>query len=112
MQSRRVMFVGDARLSEGVGEAGKSNSKRVGDDGRSFERNEGVVRVELDEADEEVRTGGEATVPDDFVGGGLHNGCFDGGDGMFVEGCGHGMGEGGGCEGELRETVQKKVFLE
>lgn len=33
-------------------------------------------------------------VPDGVVEGGLHNGCFDGGDDLFAEDCSHEMSEG------------------
>lgn len=40
----------------------------VGGDGGSFKTDQGLIRVDLNEVDEEVGTNGEGTVPDDIVG--------------------------------------------
>lgn len=60
--------VRDAGSSEGVEEAEEGNERVVEGDGKSFERGEELVRTDLNEAEEEVDTGGKETAPDDIVG--------------------------------------------
>lgn len=50
-----------------------------------FEKTGGLVRVDLEEADETVNTGGRKTVPEDVAGGELHDCCFEGADGLSAE---------------------------
>lgn len=50
-------------------------------------------KVDVDRADEGVGKGGEETLPDGIAEEGLHEGCFESGEGFFAEDCGHGMSE-------------------
>lgn len=86
--------VGEVGSPEGFGEAEKCDVKRVGDGKESFERVKEIVRVDLDEGDEEVSTGGEGTVPGGTVQRGLHDGCFENRYGLFAKSGSHGMSEG------------------
>lgn len=67
--------------------------KRVGGDGESFEREGGLLEVDLDESDEGVGNRGEGIMSGDIVGVRLHDGCIEGKDGLFAEGCDHGVSE-------------------
>lgn len=53
----------------------------------------GLGGVDLGEADDGVKTGGERTVPDDIVGGGMHDAWFEGRDGSITKSCGYGVSE-------------------
>lgn len=67
--------------------------KGVRSNGGTFERNEGFIAIDLDQADEGVSTSAEKTVLDNTVKEGLHDGCFESGDSSFAEDCGHGVSE-------------------
>lgn len=47
---------------------------------------EGLFGEDLDKVSERVDTGGERAVLNDIVGGTLHDGCFEGENGLFAEG--------------------------
>lgn len=63
--------------------------KSVRGDGKSSERDGRLFGVDLSEADKEVDTGGVRTTSDDIDKGGLHDGCFKSGDGLFLGVCSH-----------------------
>lgn len=110
--AKKVELVGNARSSEGVGEAAKSGVRGVEGGRRSPETGKELAGVDLDEANEKVGTGGKENLPDDVVGQSLRSDCLESEDGLFANGCGHGVNEGGGCEGEFWEARWKKVLLE
>lgn len=65
-------------------------------DGGSLEGGGDSVGVDLDEADEKAGTGGERIVPNDVARGEQQDGCFEGGDSLLAESCGHAMSKGTG----------------
>lgn len=65
-----------------------------------FEGGDELVVLDLSESDERVDTRGERIVADNIVGGGLHDGCFESGNGLLDEDCSREVGEGGVCEAE------------
>lgn len=62
--------------------------------GGSSERDGGLVGIYLVEADEGVDTRGEEVVQADIVGGELHEGYLQGGDGFSTESCSHAVSGG------------------
>lgn len=74
---------GDDCLFEAVREVQKGDVKTSRGVGGSSERDGGLVGVNLDEADKEVNTSGERTVPNDIVWERLRYVCFESGDGLF-----------------------------
>lgn len=85
----------DAGSSKEMGEAEEEGVKVVGSDERTSEQSEGLVRVQLEGADEEVGTGVERTVLDEIVVERLQDGYFESGDCLSAVGCCHGVKEGG-----------------
>lgn len=79
---------------DGVGEAENGVLRGSGGDGGRFQRNGGLVGVDLDEDDEEVDTGDGGIVSDDIVGEEPQDGCFDVGDGFLVESRNYEVSEG------------------
>lgn len=65
----------------------------------------------MDDPNEEAGTGGERTAPDDVTEEGLHDGRFKGGDGLFANGCGRRVSEGGENEEPSLRTECKKELL-
>lgn len=55
----------------------------AGCDEQSAETDERLVGVDLNDADERAHTGAQGPVVNDVIDGGLHDGCFGGGDGLF-----------------------------
>lgn len=65
---------GNAGSSEEAEKAGDGSRKEVEGDRRSFEGSGELFGVHLSEADKGVDTRGAMIVPDDIIGGGLHDG--------------------------------------
>lgn len=85
----------NARTSKGVGKVKEGDVNGVGGDAECFERGRGLSGIYLDEVNEGVDTGDEECVPDNIVGGRLHDGCFYDGDFIFAVVCGHRVSKGG-----------------
>lgn len=68
----------------------------VGGNGEALEGGGELVGVELYEAHKGVYFGSVRTAPDGIVAGGLHDGGFEGGHGLFAKSCCHGLSNGGG----------------
>lgn len=83
--------VGDTGSSGEAGGVEGGDFKKVGDDGRSSEEGKELAGVGLDEGNKEAGTNCERIEPDDSVGGKLRDGCFDGLNGLFVDGGSHEM---------------------
>lgn len=88
MEPRRRMSL-KSEIPRNIRKAEEEDVKGVEANGKSFERSR-IFGVVLVEADEVVETGSEGTLPDGIVGKRLNDGCFEGGNCLFAESCGHG----------------------
>lgn len=82
---------GNAGSVKASQEAESGSVKEVESYGGRLEGGCGIFEEDLDRAIEEVDTGGEGTVLNDVVEGGLHEGRFESRDGLFAESCARGV---------------------